>query len=100
MLKWLKKWGAWLALAVLVGLGAVAKLFRSKEKPRSNDDVEDLQDQNTAHVQKEIDDIEAEVKDTMNSINEAEQAGKDKQEAIDKEDYSDAKSAVDSFNKP
>lgn len=100
MLKWLKKWGAWLALAVLVGLGAVAKLFKSKEKPRSSKDVEDLQDQNTEHVKKDIADLETEVRDTLDSVKEAEQAGKDMQEAIDKEEYSDAKSAVDSFNKP
>lgn len=99
-MEWLKKWWKQLGLGILVVFGAVAAFVSRKPKEKPDDAFDDLHNKQKEQKKVLLNDVSEQIKDAQDDLEQVENAAQHKVLETEKEDYSDAKNAVDSFNKP
>lgn len=94
---WLKKWWLFIGVSVVVILGGVAAVFKGKPKSKDSD-FDDLINQQKELKNEHLNDVSERLEDAQDDLEEVEKSAQYKVLETEKGDYSDAKSAVDSFN--
>jgi len=97
MKEWLKEWWIVISVGVVMVLGMVAKAFTSNRQT-SKEDSDDLFEQQKEQNLTRLDDVSERIEDAQSDLEEVEKSAQHKVAETKKGDYSDAKSAVDSFN--